>query len=37
LRAAEGAYRKGGERVFIRDCGNRTRGNGFKLKEGKFR
>jgi len=29
----EGAYRKDGEGLFIRACSNRTRGNGFKLKE----
>ncbi|GAB0205763.1 hypothetical protein GRJ2_003041900 [Grus japonensis] len=33
----KGAYRKGGEGLFIRDCSDRTRGNGFKLKEGRFR
>uniref|UniRef100_A0A8B9G961 Reverse transcriptase domain-containing protein n=1 Tax=Amazona collaria TaxID=241587 RepID=A0A8B9G961_9PSIT len=31
------AYRDGGEGLFIRDCGERTRGNRFKLKQGKFR
>ena len=25
------------KRLFIRACCNRTRGNGFRLKEGKFR
>ncbi|GAB0189137.1 mitochondrial enolase superfamily member 1 [Grus japonensis] len=33
----KGAYRKDGEGPFIRECGDRTRGNGFKLKEGGFR
>uniref|UniRef100_A0A8B9J1E0 Reverse transcriptase domain-containing protein n=1 Tax=Amazona collaria TaxID=241587 RepID=A0A8B9J1E0_9PSIT len=33
----KGAYRDAGERLFIRDCSERTRGNGFKLKQGKFR
>jgi len=41
LRAAfqylKGAYKKAGEELFIRACRDRTRGNGFKLKEGRFR
>ena len=31
------AYRKAGEGVFVRGCRHRTRGNGLKLKEGRFR
>ncbi|KFV51967.1 hypothetical protein N341_03785, partial [Tyto alba] len=33
----KGAYRKAGEVLFTRACSDRTRGNGFKLKEGRFR
>ena len=33
----KGAYRDAGEGLFIRDCSNRTRGNGFTLKQVKFR
>ena len=41
LRAAfqylKGAYKKAGEELFTGACSDRTRGNGFKLKEGRFR
>jgi len=41
LRAAfqylKGAYRKDGENIFSRACCDRTRGNGFKLREGRCR
>ena len=33
----KGAYRKDGENIFCRACGDSTRSNGFKLKEGRFR
>jgi len=33
----KGAYREDGERLFTRVCSDRTRGNGSKLKEGRFR
>ena len=33
----KGGYRKEEDRLFSRACGDRTRGNGFKFKEGKFR
>ncbi|GAB0206039.1 hypothetical protein GRJ2_003069500 [Grus japonensis] len=34
---AKGAYRKAGEGLFTKACSDRTRGNGFKLKERRFR
>jgi len=33
----KGAYRKDGEGLFTRPCSDRTRDNGFKLKECRFR
>jgi len=33
----EGSYKKGGDRLFIRTCCDRTRSNGFKLEQGRFR
>ena len=33
----KGGYRKDGEGLFIRECTDRTRSNGFKLKEDRFR
>ena len=33
----KGAYKKAGEGLFTRACSDRTRGNGFQLKVGRFR
>ena len=33
----QGSCRKEGDRLLSRVCGDRTRGRGFKLKEGRFR
>jgi len=33
----KGAYRKDGENIFSRACCDRTRSNGFKLRESRFR
>ena len=37
LPVLKGDYRKEGEGLFTRACRDRTRGNGIKLKEGRFR
>ena len=33
----KGSFRKEGNRLFRRICGDRTKGNGFKIKEDRFR
>jgi len=37
LPVSEGAYKKAGKGLLTRACRDRTKGNGFKLKEGGFR
>ena len=37
IQYVKGAYKKDGERLFTKTCSDRTRANGFKLKEGSFR
>ena len=37
LQHLQGAYKKAGEGLFTGACSDRTRGNGFKLKEGRCR
>ena len=37
LPVSKGGYKDAGEGLFIRDCRDRTRCDGLKLKQGKFR
>ena len=37
LPVLKGGYREDGKGLFIRECRDRMRGNGFKLKEGRLR
>jgi len=37
LPVPEGAYKKAGERLLTRAFSDRTRGNSFRMKEGRFR
>jgi len=37
FRYLKGPYKKDGDRLFSKACYDRTRGNGLKLKEGRFR
>jgi len=37
LSVLKGAYRKDAENLFSKGCCDRTRSNGFKLREGRFR
>ncbi|KGL96788.1 hypothetical protein N301_15924, partial [Charadrius vociferus] len=37
FQSLKGAYRRAGEGLFTRACSDRTRGNGYKLEEGRFR
>jgi len=37
FRYLKGTYEKAGHGLFTRTCTDKTRGNGFKLKEGRFR
>ncbi|KAK4817939.1 hypothetical protein QYF61_002783 [Mycteria americana] len=37
LQYLKGAYKKDGDKLFSKACCDRTRGNGFKLKGGRFR